>query len=54
MFPVAGGLAPRPHLPPVVRDQTPATPPPHPIADFWLRACVKKNLLHVAAGLDLY
>ena len=25
-----------------------------PIADFWLRACMKKNLLHVTAGLHLY
>ena len=30
----------------------PATPPP--IADFWLRACMKKNLQHVTAGLHLY
>ena len=30
----------------------PATPPP--IADFWLRAFMKKNLLHVTAGLHLY
>ena len=30
----------------------PTTPPP--IADFWLRACMKKNLLHVTAGLHLY
>ena len=30
----------------------PATPPP--IADFWLRAYMKKNLLHVTAGLHLY
>ena len=30
----------------------PATPPA--IADFWLRACMKKNLLHVTAGLHLY
>ena len=29
----------------------PAAPPP--IADFWLRACMKKNLLHVTAGLHL-
>ena len=34
-------------------------PPPDPatslsIADFWLRACMKKNLLHVTAGLHLY
>ena len=32
--------------------QNPATPPP--IADFWLRACMNKNLLHVTAGLHLY
>ena len=24
------------------------------IADFWLRACMKKNLLYVTAGLHLY
>ena len=29
-------------------------PPPPPIADFWLRVCMKKNLLHVIAGLHLY
>ena len=32
-----------------IRPQTPATSPP-PIANFWLRACLKKNLLHVTAG----
>ena len=31
--------------------QTLATPLLPPIADFWLRACMKKNLLHVTAGL---
>ena len=43
MPPVAGGLARRPQLPPVVgiRPQTPTTPPP--IADFWLRACMKRK-----------
>ena len=30
----------------------PTTPPP--IADFWLSASMKKNLLHVTAGLHLY
>ena len=34
-----------------IRLQTPATPP---IADFWLRACMKKNLLQVTTGLHLY
>ena len=32
-------------------------PDPHnasPHADFWLRACMKKNLLHIPAGLHLY
>ena len=35
-----------------IRSQTPQRLPP--IADFWLRACMKKNLLHVTAGLHLY
>ena len=26
----------------------------YPTADFWLRACMKKNLLHVTSGLHLY
>ena len=32
----------------------PQTPQRLPIADFWLRACMKKILLHVTAGLHLY
>ena len=32
-----------------IRPQTPATSPP--IANFWLRACLKKNLQHVTAGI---
>ena len=54
MPPVAGGLAPRPRLPPVVGGSTPRprNAPPH--RRFWLRACTKKNLLHVTAGLHLY
>ena len=35
-----------------IRLQTPQRLPP--IADFWLHACMKKNLLHVTAGLHLY
>ena len=34
-----------------------SAPRPHnasPIADFWLSACMKKNLLRVTAGLHLY
>ena len=54
MPPVAGGLAPRPQLPPVVGGSAPRPCNTSPIADFWLRACMKKNLLHVTAGLHLY
>ena len=56
MPPVVGGLAPRLQLPPVVGGSTPRprNAPPPLIADFWLRACTKKNLLHVTAGLHLY
>ena len=52
---VAGGLAPEPNYLRWLGDPPPepATPPP-PIADFWLRACMKKNLLLVTAGLHLY
>ena len=55
MPPVAGGLAPDPNCLRWlgIRPQIPATSPP-PIADFWLRACLKKNLLHVTAGIHLY
>ena len=46
MPPVAGGPCPRPQLPPVVGGSAPQTPgnvPPPPIADFWLRACLKEK-----------
>ena len=46
---------PRPPLPAVVGGSAPRPPNvPPPIADFWLRACLKKNLLHVTAGIHLY
>ena len=50
MPPMAGGLAPRPQLPPVVGDPPPDLRYAHPsIADFWLQACMKKTLLQVTA-----
>ena len=51
---VAGGLAPKPQLPLVVGESAPRPHNASPIADFWLRACMKKSLLHVTAGLHLY
>ena len=53
MPPVARGLAPRPQLPPVVEGSAPIPRNTSPVADFWLRAGMKKNLLHVTAGLHL-
>ena len=55
MLPVAGGLAPDSNCLRWLGD-----PPPDPrnvppsIANFWLRACLKKNLLHVTAGIHFY
>ena len=48
------GPCPRPQLPPVVGGSAPRPPQRPPIANFWLRACSKKNLLHVTAGIHLY
>ena len=55
---VAGGLAPDPYclwwlgdLPLHPRN----APPPPPIADFWLRACMKKNnLLYVTPFILIF
>ena len=53
MPPVAEDLAPTPIASGGwgIRPQTPQRPL---IANFWLRACLKKNLLHVTAGIHLY
>ena len=53
----SGGWGPCPQTPIAsggwgIHPQTPQRPPPH--RRFWLRACTKKNLLHVTAGLHLY
>ena len=51
MPPVAGGLPPDSNCLPWLGDPLPDPATPPPIADFWLGACMKKNLLHVTAGL---
>ena len=54
MPPVAGGLAPDPKCLRWLGDPPPDPRNVPPFADFWLRACLKKNLLHVTAGIHLY
>ena len=51
---VAGGLAPDPNCLRWLGDPPPDPRNVPPIADFWLRACLKKYLLHVTAGIHLY
>ena len=54
MPPVAGGLAPDPNCLRWLGDPPPDPCNVPPIANFWFRACLKKNLLHVTAGIHLY
>ena len=54
MPPVAGGLAPNPNCLRWLGDPPPDPRNVPPIANFWLRACLKKNLPHVTAGIHLY
>ena len=54
MPPVAGGLAPDPNCLRWLGDPPPDPRNVPPIANFWLRACLKKNLLHVTAGIYLH
>ena len=51
---VAGGLAFDPNCLRWLGDPPPDPRNVPPIANFWLRACLKKNLLHVTAGIHLY
>ena len=54
MSPVAGGLAIDPNCLRWLGNPPPDPRNVPPIANFWLWACLKKNLLHVTAGIHLY